>query len=59
MRKLLTQDSDGSAESLEKRQGAGSPNRQAIDEIMEGVTERYHPGNCPYFRQFGPLQTGT
>lgn len=49
MRELLAQDGDGSAESLQKRQGAGGPDGQAIDEIVEGITERYHPGNGPYF----------
>lgn len=49
MGKLLAQDRDGGAEALEERQGAGGPNGQAIDEVVEGVTERDHPGNCPYF----------
>lgn len=49
MRELLAQDGDGGAESLQKRQGAGGPDGQAIDEVVEGITERDHPGDRPYF----------
>ena len=44
MGKLLTQDGHGGADTLEDGGGEGGTDGQAIDEVVQAVAERDHPG---------------
>lgn len=43
MRELLTHDGGGRAEARQHRHGEGGPDGQTVDEVVQGVTQSYHP----------------
>ena len=43
MRELLTDDGYRGAEARQDGHGEGGSNGQPVDEVMQGVAQRYHP----------------
>lgn len=43
MRELLTHDGGGRAEARQHRHGERGPDGQTVDEVVQGVTQSYHP----------------
>lgn len=61
MWELLAQDGYRGTDALENRHGEGGTNSQAIDEIVEAVTQGDHPGQSANIRVADTFQpvTGT
>lgn len=62
MRELLTQDGYRGADALENRGSKGSPNGQAINEVVQAIAQRDHPGQsanigvgCPFYPVAAPI----
>lgn len=56
MRELLTQDGYRGADALKNRGSKGSPDGQAIDEVVQAIAQCDHPGQranisvgCPFY----------
>lgn len=56
MRELLTQDGHRGADALEDGGGEGGADGQAVDEVVQAVAERDHPGQRADVRVGRPLQ---
>lgn len=56
MGELLAENGHGGADPLEDRHGEGGTNGQAVDEVVEPVTQGDHPGQRANVRVSHPLQ---
>lgn len=53
---LLTEDGDRGADALKDRSGEGGADGQAVDEVVQAVAQRDHPGQRADVRVGRPLQ---
>lgn len=56
VRELLAQDGHRGADALEHRGGEGGADGQAVDEVVQAVAQRDHPGQRADVRVGRPLQ---
>lgn len=56
MGELLTQDGHGGADALEDGGGKGGANGQAVNKVVQAITQRDHPGQRANVRVGRPLQ---
>lgn len=56
MGELLTQDGHRGTDSLKNRSSEGGANGQAIDKVVQAITQRDHPGQSANVRVGCPLQ---